>query len=146
MATMKGRRRLELQPVSQGTRVLAATNCCILLSAVLLALPASGQPAGNARNGRELYMEKCALCHGGRGEGWDWTRKVATPPVPISDLAQAGPKRSDQYLFEVVKGGGEAVGKTRFMPPFGFQLSDQEVRDLVAHLRSLAAKGPGGRQ
>jgi len=32
------------------------------------------------------------------------------------------------------------VGQTRFMPPFGFQLSDQEVWDLVAYMRSFAGK------
>lgn len=104
----------------------------------LLAGPASAQPRGDAKNGRELYLEKCTLCHGGQGEGWDWTKKVAKPPVPVPDLAQVAPQRSDQFLFDVVKGGGEAVGKTRFMPPFEFQLSDQEVRDLVAYMRSLS--------
>jgi len=37
----------------------------------------------------------------------------------------------------VIKDGGEAVGGTKFMPPFGFQLSDQDVRDIVAYIRSL---------
>lgn len=95
---------------------------------------------GDVRKGRELYQEKCALCHGAHGEGWDWTKKVAKPPVPVPDLATVAPERSDQFLFDVVKGGGEAVGMTRFMPPFGFQLSDQEVWDLVAYIRSLAGK------
>jgi mono/diheme cytochrome c family protein len=82
-------------------------------------------------------MEKCVLCHGSQGEGWDWTKKVAQPPVPVPNLAKVAPERSDQFLFDVVKDGGEAVGKTRFMPPFGFQLSDQEVWDIVAYLRML---------
>jgi len=107
---------------------------------LLLTGPALAQPTGDARNGRELYMEKCVLCHGGQGEGWDWTKKVAKPPVPVPDLAKSAPQRSDQFLFDVVKGGGEGVGQTRFMPPFGFQLSDQEVWDLVAYMRSLGGK------
>ena len=101
---------------------------------------ASAQTKGDAKNGRELYMEKCVLCHGSQGEGWDWSKKVAMPPIPVPDLSQVAPTRSDQYLFEIVKGGGEAVGRTRFMPPFGFQLSDQEVWDLIAYMRSLAGK------
>lgn len=104
---------------------------------LLAAGPASAQPRGDAKNGRDLYLEKCTLCHGSQGEGWDWTKKVAKPPVPVPDLAKVAPQHSDQFLFEVVKEGGEAVGKTRFMPPFGFQLSDQEVWDLVAYMRSL---------
>ncbi len=95
------------------------------------------QDKGDARKGRELYQEKCVLCHGGQGEGWDWTKKVARPPVPVPDLAAVAPQRSDQFLFDIIKDGGEAVGKTRFMPPFGFQLNDQEVWDLVAYMRAL---------
>lgn len=107
---------------------------------LLLALAAGSVeagPKGDPAYGRELYMEKCVLCHGGKGEGWDWAKKVAKPPIPVPDLAQVVPELPDQYLFDVVKGGGEAVGKTRFMPAFGFQLSDKEVWDLVAYLRSL---------
>lgn len=107
---------------------------------LLMTVPVWAGSRGDAVKGRDLYLEKCVLCHGARGEGWDWSKKVEKPPVPVPDLAQAAPRRSDQFLFEVVKGGGEAVGSTRFMPPFGFQLSDQEVWDLVAYMRSLERK------
>ena len=110
------------------------------LLVLLLAGPVSAQTRGDATNGRELYTEKCVLCHGSHGEGWDWTKKVAKPPVPVPNLAQVAPQRSDKFLFDVIKGGGEAVGQTRFMPPFGFQLSDQEIWDLVTYMRWLANK------
>lgn len=89
-----------------------------------------------------LYEEKCVLCHGGQGKGWDWGKKVAEPLVPVPDLAKVVPQRDDGYLFSVVKDGGEAVGQSRFMPPFGFQLTDAEVWDLVAYLRSVAGRRP----
>lgn len=110
----------------------------LVLLVLFTAGPVFAQPRGDARNGREQYIEKCVLCHGSRGEGWDWAKKVAKPPVPVPDLAKVAPERSDKFLFDVIKDGGEAVEKTRFMPPFGFQLSDQEVWDLVAYLRSLS--------
>jgi mono/diheme cytochrome c family protein len=114
-----------------------------LAGALLLAPPALAQAErGDADRGVALYRERCMLCHGGQGEGWDWSKKVEKPPVPVPDLAQVAPERSDQYLFDVVKEGGEAVGKTRFMPPFGFQLTDAEVWDLVAYMRSLAKRAP----
>lgn len=112
----------------------------LLAPFLLLAGLALAQPRGNPKAGRELYVEKCLLCHGSKGEGWDWSKKVDKPPIPVPDLAKVTPERSNQFLFDVVKGGGEAVGQTRFMPPFGFQLSDQEVWDLVAYLRSFAGK------
>jgi len=103
---------------------------------LFMAAPLFGQSKGNSKNGQELYLEKCVLCHGAQGEGWDWSKK-AEPPIPVPDLAKTTPNQSDQYLYDIVKGGGEAVGKTKFMPPFGFDLSDQEVRDIVAYLRTL---------
>lgn len=108
-----------------------------LLFFFLLSFPLFAQTRGDAKKGSEIYREKCVLCHGSQGEGWDWARKVAKPPIPVPDLAKVTPEQSDQFLFDVVKDGGEAVGKTRFMPAFGFQLNDQEVWDLVAYMRSL---------
>ena len=110
-----------------------------LFLTLLMAAPLLGQLKGNAQKGRDLYLEKCALCHGSQGEGWDWSKK-APPPIPVPDLAETTPKQSDQYLFDIIKGGGEAVRRTRFMPPFGFDLSDQEVWDVVTHLRTLGGK------
>lgn len=108
-----------------------------LLIVALTPMPASAQGRVDVRRGADLYAEKCVLCHGAKGEGWDWGKKVETPPVPVPDLAVAGPQRSDAFLFDVIKDGGEAVGRTRFMPPFGFQLDDDEIRSLVAFVRSL---------
>jgi cytochrome c oxidase cbb3-type subunit 3 len=114
-----------------------------LAGSLFLVPLAFAQPSrGDAGRGVALYRERCTLCHGGQGEGWDWSKKVEKPPVPVPDLAQVAPERSDQYLFDVVKEGGEAVGKTRFMPPFGFQLTDEQVWDLVAYMRSLAKRAP----
>ena len=97
----------------------------------------TAQTKGDSKRGEDFYVEKCVLCHGSHGQGWDWSKRVEKPPLPIPDLTKVVPKRSDQYLFDIVKGGGEAVGKTRLMPPFGFQLNDGEVWDIVAYMRTL---------
>jgi mono/diheme cytochrome c family protein len=109
----------------------------ILGALALVSLAVAAEAAPDTARGRELYVEKCVLCHGGEGQGWDWAKKVARPPVPVPDLARVTPRRSDRFLFEIIKNGGEAVGQTRFMPGFGFQLSDDEVWDLVSYLRTL---------
>jgi mono/diheme cytochrome c family protein len=109
----------------------------MLLLALVLGVPSVARGAGDPRLGEALYRERCVLCHGQRGQGWDWSAKVERPPVPVPDLARAVPSRDDRFLFTIVRDGGEAVGQTRFMPPFGFHLTDQEVWDLVAYLRTL---------
>lgn len=34
---------------------------------------ARADPTGNVTNGKELYQERCVLCHGSAGQGWDWS-------------------------------------------------------------------------
>lgn len=103
-------------------------------------VPALATQKRNLQRGQALYVEYCLQCHGDRGEGWGWGKKVPPPPVPVPDLSNSDRMRqlSDQYLFDIVKDGGEAVGKTRFMPAAGRVLSDEEIWDVVAYVRSLS--------
>lgn len=109
----------------------------LLVAVVALADPAL---AGEDRIavGKELYRERCVLCHGSRGHGWDWTKKVIRPPVPVPDLVTTVPTRSDEFLTTIILDGGDAVGQTRFMPAFRFRMSEQEAAAIVAYLRSIA--------
>ena len=43
---------------------------------------------------------------------------------------------SDEYLFDLIKNGGAAIGKPG-MPSFGFHLTDEEIRELIRHVRAL---------
>ena len=88
------------------------------------------------KQGEKIYTERCVLCHGQAGEGWDW-KKIAKPPVPVPNLQEVIPERTDEYLYTVIKEGGSAVGLSAFMPALGFNLSDQEIRNLISYLRSL---------
>ncbi len=101
-----------------------------------LALAESG---GNAERGKEIYKERCVLCHGSKGHGWDWNKKVARPPVPVPNLVEVVPERSDDHLMTAIRDGGKAVGLTPFMPAFGFNMNEQDLKDVVAYLRSLRA-------
>ncbi len=103
--------------------------------------PVVAELTGNVERGKEIYQERCILCHGALGQGWDW-KKVVRPPVPVPDLRKVVPQRSDEYLRTVIRDGGEAVGLTRFMPAFGFNMSEQDLRDVVAFLRWLQRQTP----
>lgn len=104
---------------------------------ILFSFPSLAEVTGNAVRGEDIYQERCVLCHGSKGHGWDWNKKALQPPVPVPNLADVLPRRSDDYLMKVIGDGGEAVGLTRFMPAFGFNMSKQELKDVVAYLRSL---------
>ena len=55
------------------------------------------------KDGSKVYEEKCMLCHGLNGKGWDWKQKLDKPPVPVPNLLDILPLRSDQYLEKVIK-------------------------------------------
>ena len=45
---------------------------------------------------------------------------------------------SNDHLFKVIKEGGAAIGKSSMMAPWGGPLSDDQIQDVVAFLRTLA--------
>ena len=113
-----------------------------LLTLLLLFLSFYSNAVSQAdlEQGEKIYTEMCVLCHGLAGEGWDWKKKAAKPPVPVPNLKEVIPERTDEYLQAVIKDGGRAVGLSEFMPALGFNLSDQEIQHLISYLRALNQK------
>lgn len=122
------------------SRVMAksvATLVVAILAAVVL-FPGLVFAQGNPAKGKEFFAKHCAACHGPAGKG-DSPAAAALNPKP-TDLTNktymSGLK--DEYLFDLVKKGGAAVGKSPLIPPFGSKLKDEEIRDVIAYLRTLA--------
>ena len=91
-----------------------------------------------AARGEGNYVTYCAACHGPRGDGDGPLAALLDPqPAHHSDAASMS-AFSDEQLFRVIKDGGLAVGKSPQMGAWGETLSDQNIRDLVAYVRSLA--------
>ena len=88
--------------------------------------------------GAPLYATYCASCHGAGGEG-DGPFAAALDPQPAKHTDDAYMATlSDEHLFSVIKLGGPAVGKSPLMAPCGGTLSDAQIRDVVAFVRSLS--------
>jgi mono/diheme cytochrome c family protein len=49
-------------------------------------------------------------------------------------------KISDDTMFKVIKGSGASVGLPGDMPSWSDGLSDPEIHDLVAYLRTFCKK------
>jgi len=94
---------------------------------------------GDPKLGKQKYVEnmRCSACHGESGIG-DGPAAIALNPKPrnYTDCAVMS-KKSDAELFKVIKEGGPAVGLSPLMAPFGSQLNDKEVWDVVAFIRSI---------
>lgn len=96
----------------------------------------------SARAGHEIYASRCVLCHGRFGEGDGRMAKVLTSPPPANLTTSRKP---DAYLKLIIAKGGEAIGQSKHMPPWGDQLSEKEIEALVMYINSIR-EHPGGDQ
>lgn len=101
-----------------------------------------GVPAAVLAEGETLYGEHCAACHGAELEGQpDW--QVPLPsgrlPAPPHDPSGHTWHHPDNVLFEITKRGTAAVvggGYESDMPAFDGILSDDQIRAVVAYIKS----------
>lgn len=99
--------------------------------------PAAAQDQGDPDAGKATYEERCALCHGAAGAG-DGPLAENLTDKP-SDWTAGGGRLAgmdDQQIFDVIVGGGGAIGGSEAMPA-NPQLSESGVWDLVAYVKSL---------
>ena len=90
-----------------------------------------------------MFQPYCAPCHGEKGRGDGPASRPLTPPVPdFLDDAYMG-RFGDDYMFALIKDGklGTAEAGYAAMAPFGGALSDEEIRAVIAYIRSLATRG-----
>lgn len=103
------------------------------------AAPTAPAVTPDAAKGSTLYAANCASCHGPRGDG-DGPTAVALVPKPAKHHDGAYMNAlTNEHLFKVIKEGGPSVGKSPMMAPWGGMLSDAQIWDVVAFVRSLAA-------
>jgi len=97
----------------------------------------AAQGAGEAAS---TYSNLCGSCHGATGKG-DGPAAAALNPKP-KDFADC--KRmaeiSDETAFKAIKGGGQSVGLSPMMPPWGGSLTDQQIHELVRYVRGFCKK------
>lgn len=92
-------------------------------------IPANLQ-AGNAARGSELFTQLCSGCHGLTGTGG--IAPTLSNPAFLASTA-------DEVIANTVVSGRADTAMPAFQRPDASGLSDQEVRDLVRHIRSFAA-------
>ena len=129
---------------------MAASGLAALVALVVLT-PDGGETAGPAgpvdiAAGASLYAENCASCHGANLEGQaDWRSPGPDGRLPAPPHDETGHTwhHGDGLLFAYTKDGGAAamadagVGDVDSgMPGFGDTLTDQEIYDIIAYIKS----------
>ena len=100
--------------------------------------PPPGPGTGDASRGETQYAALCASCHG-RGGGGAGPLAASLDPKPARhDDGHYMNGLSNDHLFTVIQRGGGAVGKSQLMGAWGGVLDDQQIRDVIAYIRTLA--------
>ncbi|WP_292039113.1 MULTISPECIES: c-type cytochrome [unclassified Brevundimonas] len=107
-----------------------------------------GQTSSNAASsaevieqGRQIYADQCASCHGAQLEGQpDWKTPLPSGrlPAPPHDADGHTWHHPDDILFRIVKEGTAAIvggGYKSDMPGFAV-LSDAEIQAALAYIKS----------
>ena len=133
-----------------------AKNLCYLISALLMVLSGCGEDqidypsrqmpdllikdTVQLKTGHDLFMNKCASCHGKSSEGRSSRATFFNPPAP--DFTDAHYRKIDPaYLYWRIE-----VGKTiepyrsqgSVMPAWGVHFSEDQIWQIVAYLQSRA--------
>jgi len=122
------------------TRAAFASRVFLLFLLVCAEASAAGLHR-SATSGRGDYATYCAPCHGTHGDGRGPLAQMLVPRPPRHSDPAFMNARSDEYLFRLLKDGGPAFGKSPLMGAWSRILSDGQIRDLIAYMRSLAEIG-----
>ena len=95
-------------------------------AASLLGIPGLAQDAGE-----KVYKAKCAMCHGPDGAGATPAGKATKARDFCSDEVK---KESDDEWTQII-----VKGKNK-MPAYDKKLTDAEVKDVIAYIRTLCKK------
>ena len=103
----------------------------------------SGSVPAEVTEGRQIYEQYCAACHGWQGEGAaDWNKpdeKGEMPPPPHDETGHTW-RHSDSMLVRMIaEGWRHPFNKTDrlTMPAFKDILTDQEIRSVIEYLKTL---------
>lgn len=110
---------------------------CLLTVGLCGSLVAAEPQQGTHENGQALYAQHCAGCHGLSGDGLGPDIKDLIVP-PANFHAMKSRSKTDMELFLAIKQG------VLFSPMHGWadRLSDEEIRDVLTHIRRLAPFNP----
>lgn len=108
----------------------------------------TGKPATAAR-GEQIFLDHCALCHGLHGKG-DGPRSAYFQPgvqyIPDLTIADFLKGRDDQLLVSIGNGLHRLPEPAYIMPQFKYILSDEEIRSVLAYVKTLPAQTAKKRQ
>jgi mono/diheme cytochrome c family protein len=83
--------------------------------------------------GTLVYQSYCVTCHGINADGKGRAAKLYYPkPTNLRTSNQ-----NDAYKELIIRSGGKRLARSEYMPPWGEELTDEQIRDVVGYLKSI---------
>lgn len=105
------------------------------LAAALLAGCGRQNATVAADSGHDIYMARCAMCHGMNGEG----APGMYPPLAGSEWVDGPPQRLAAIILDGMQ--GRAGNYNAIMPGWGAVMPDAEIAAVMTWLRQRDGKG-----
>jgi len=108
------------------------TFAVVGLLALVLGICSTGFAAGDAKAGKVAYTRACQKCHGLDGAGMPAIAKALKVEMKALGAPEVQ-KLTDEQMTKIIKEGQGKMVKVS-------TLSDKDVADVVAYVRTFAAK------
>src|ERR1700758_1832407 len=111
----------------------------IVAGPALLFSQAIKQRSHDVKNGERLYKSGCIACHGANGSGAPQSLTEFKRPDTFPDFSkcdQTTPEPNSAWK-DVIVHGGPSRGFSQIMPAFGDLLTDEQIDDVIAYMRSF---------
>jgi mono/diheme cytochrome c family protein len=97
-------------------------------------LPSDSVDAAVFRGGL-VFANYCVTCHGINADGNGRAARLYNPKPANLRMSD----KNDSYFGLIIRRGGAALGRSEFMPTWEAELTNEQITDLVAYLRSINA-------
>jgi mono/diheme cytochrome c family protein len=111
---------------------MVVMGAAMVLVGHLGAVPAA--TAADLANGKKVYQDKCARCHGDKGKGdGPKAETLEKKPADYTDKKKMG-EFTDVQLKKITLDGKQP------MPAYEGKMSAKDLDDCIAHIRTFAGK------
>ena len=125
-------------PIHKILVALIAVPCIAIASTVPKKVadefPPKDTPEASMIRGEIVFQNYCMLCHGINADGKGRAARIYDPKPANLRMSM----KNDAYKELIIRKGGKAMGRSAFMPPWGEELTDEQVTDVVHYLRTIA--------
>ena len=96
-------------------------------------LMARDGPDAATFRGSLVFFNYCVTCHGPNADGNGRAARLYDPrPANLRTS-----EKNAAYMQMILRNGGGRMGRSEFMPPWGEELTDEQIGDVTAYLQSI---------